>query len=196
MAFEWSCGVLLCQNSFPLPCVCVCVCFSKKRMDNCPTLLKRVCCVQYNLPHPSLKLTMTFEWSYVVPLYQNPFPSPLYICVCVFVSLKKRMGNCLTLLKRVCYVQYNLSHPSLKVIIAFEQSCDVPLCQNSFLSPLCVCVCFSKKRMGNCLTLLKRVYCVQYNLLHPPLKVTIALEWSCGVPLCHDPNPWNMNLDA
>ena len=44
-------------------------------------LLKRVCCVQYNLPHP-------------LP------------CVCVFVSQKKekRMGNCPTLLKKVCYV--------------------------------------------------------------------------------------------
>ena len=77
------------RTHFPLPCVYVFVSQKKKkRMGNCPTLLKRVCCVQYNLPHPPLKVTMAFEWSCGVPLCQNFFPSPL--CVCVFVSLKKK----------------------------------------------------------------------------------------------------------
>ena len=108
-------------------------------MGNCSTLLKRVCCVQYNLPHPPLKVTMAFEWSCGVPLCKNPFSSLL--CVCVLVSQKRKNGNCLTLLKRVCCVQYNLPHPSLKVTMAFKWSCGVPLCQNPFPSPLCVCVC-------------------------------------------------------
>ena len=115
----------------------------KKRMGNCPTLLKRVCCVQYNLPHLSLKVTMTFEWSCGVPLYQNLFLFLFPLCVCVCFS-KKRMGNCPTLLKRVCCVQYNLPHPPLKVTMTFEWSCGVSLCQNPFLSPLYVCVCFLK----------------------------------------------------
>ena len=57
-------------------------------MGNCPTLLKKVCYMQYNLPHPPLKVTMAFEWNCGVPSCQNPFPSPL--CVCVFVSQKKK----------------------------------------------------------------------------------------------------------
>ena len=148
MTFEWSCGILLCWNPFPSPlCVCVCVCLflqkKKKRMSNCLTLLKRVCCVQYNLPYPPLKVTMTFEWSCGVLLCQNPFPSPLCVCVCMCLFLKKkRMGNYPTLFKRVCYVQYNLPHPPLKVTMTFEWSCGMPLCQNLFRSPLCVCVWF------------------------------------------------------
>ena len=149
MAFEWSCSVPLCQNLFPSPlcvCVCVCVCFSKKKKEgNCLillkkvyTLLKRVCYVQYNSFHPPLKVTMAFEWSCDVSLCQNPFLSPL--CVCVFISPKKekekKKDNCPTLLKRVCYVQYNLPHPSLKVTMTFEWSCDVSLCQNLFPSSL------------------------------------------------------------
>ena len=132
--------------------------------------------------HPLLKVTMAFEWSCGVPLCQNPFPSPLCVCVCFS---KKRMSNCLILLKIMYYAQYNLSHTPLKVTITFKWNCGVPLYQNLFPSPLCVCVCvdFSKKRMDNCPTLLKRVYYVQYNLLHPPLKVTMAFKWSCGVPL-------------
>ena len=150
-------------------------------MGNYFTLLKRACCVQYNLPHTPLKVTMTFEWSCGVSLCQNPFPSPLCVCVCVFVSQKKkkkRMDNCLTLLKKVCCVQYNLLHPPLKVTIAFEWSCGVPLYQNPLPSPLCVCVCMFI--LPHCL----RQCCVQYNLPHPPLKVIMAFEWSCGVPLC------------
>ena len=149
MAFEWSCSVSLCQNPFSSP-LCVCVCFSKNKKGNCLTLLKRVCCVQYNLPHPPLKVIMAFEWSCSVPLYQNLFHTPLCVYVCVFVSKKKkekkRKGNCLTLLRRVCCVQYNLSHPPLKVTMAFEWNCGVFLYQNLFPSPLCVCVCFLKKK--------------------------------------------------
>ena len=148
MAFEWSCDVHLYQNPFFSPlCVCLCVCFSKKkkRMGNYPTLLKKVCCVQYNLPHPSSKVTMAFEWSCGVLLCQNSFPLPC-VCVCVCFS-KKRMDNCPTLLKKVCCVQYNLPHPPLKVTMAFEWSCGVPLCQNFCPSLLCVCVCFSKKKI-------------------------------------------------
>ena len=148
-------------------------------MDNCPTLLKRVCCVQYNLLHPLLKVTMAFEWCCDVPLYQNLFPSPL--CMCVFVSQKKKkktMGNCLTLFKKMCCVQYNLLHPPLKVTMAFEQSYGVPLCQKPLPSPLCVCVCMFV--LPHCL----RQCCVQYNLPHPPLKVIMAFEQSCGEPLC------------
>ena len=63
-----------------------------------------------------------------------------HVCVCLF--LKKKKGNCPTLLKKVCCIQYNLPHPPLKVIMTFEWSCGVFLCQNPFLSPLCVCVCF------------------------------------------------------
>ena len=138
MTFEWSCGVSLCQNIFLSP-LCVCVFVSpKKKRGNCPTLLKRVCYVQYNLSHPPLKITMAFEWSCSVSLCQNPFSSPLCVCVCFS---KNKKGNCLTLLKRVCCVQYNLPHPPLKVIMAFEWSCGVPLYQNLFPSPLCVCVC-------------------------------------------------------
>ena len=33
----------------------------KKKKDNCPTLLKKVCCILYNLPHPFLKATMAFQ---------------------------------------------------------------------------------------------------------------------------------------
>ena len=112
----------------------------KKRMGNCPTLLKRVCCVQYNLSHLSLKVTMTFEWSCGVPLYQNLFLFLFPLCVCVCFSKKKRTGNYPILLKRVCCVQYNLSHPPLKVTMTFEWSCGVPLCQNPFFSSLCVCL--------------------------------------------------------
>ena len=122
-------------------------------MSNCPTLLKRVYCIQYNLPYSLLKVIMTFEWSYGVPLCQNHFPfSLVYVCVCVFVSKKKekkekeRMGNCLTLLKRVCCVQYNLSHPPLKVTMTFEWSCSMFLCQNQFSSPLCVYVSPKEKK--------------------------------------------------
>ena len=140
MTFEQSCGVPLCQNLFPSP-LCVCVCFSKKRMGNYPTVLKRVYCVQYNLSHPPLKVTMTFEWSYDMSLCQNPFSSPLRMCVCLFL---KKKGNCLTLLKRVCYVQHNLPHHPLKVIMVFEWSCGVLLYQNLFLSPLRVCVFVSQ----------------------------------------------------
>ena len=77
---------------FFLPCVCVFISQKKKKKTkkgNCSTLLKRVCCVQYNLPHLLLKVTMTFEWSCGVPLCQNPFSSPLCVC-CVFVSFKKK----------------------------------------------------------------------------------------------------------
>ena len=129
-----------------LSLVYTCVYFSKKkkkRMDNCPTLLKKVCRVQYNLPHPPLKVIMAFEWSCDMSQCQNPFPSPLYVCV--FVSQKNKKGNCPTLLKRVCSVQYNLPHLPLKVIMAFEQNCSVPLCQNPFPSLLCVFV-FQKKK--------------------------------------------------
>ena len=80
-----------------------------------------------------------------MPLYQNSFPSLLCVCVCFS---KKKIGNCLTLFKRVCYVQYNLSHPLLKVTMTFKWSYGVPLCQNLFSSPLCVCVCFKKKIHG------------------------------------------------
>ena len=48
--------------------------------------LKRMFCVQYNLPHHSLKVFMAFEWSCGVPLCYNLFPSPL----CGFVSSKKK----------------------------------------------------------------------------------------------------------
>ena len=107
------------------------------------------------------------------------------------------MGHCSTLLKRVCCVQYNLSHHPLKVIMTFEWSCGVLLCQNLFPSPLCVCVFVSQKKkrkkkewvivphcLGEC------VVCnVQYNLPHPPLKVTMAFEWSYSVPLCQNQFP-------
>ena len=63
----------------------------KKRMSNCHTLLKRVFCMQYSLPHLHLKVTMTFEWSCGVLLCQNSFLSPL--CVCVFVSQKSMTNN-------------------------------------------------------------------------------------------------------
>ena len=135
-------------------------------MGNCSTLLKRVCCVQYNLPHPPLKVTMAFEWSCGVPLCQNPFPSPLCVCVCVCVCFsKKRMGNCPTLLKRVCCVQYNLPHPPLKVTMAFEWSCGVRLCQNPFPSPFCVCVCVFVSQKKECVIVsycLKE--CVVYSI--------------------------------
>ena len=49
---------------------------------NSPIFLKRVYCVQYNLPHPLLKVTMSFEWTCGMPLCQNPFSSPLCVCVC------------------------------------------------------------------------------------------------------------------
>ena len=144
-------------------------------MDNCSTLLKKVCRVQYNLPHPPLKVIMAFEWSCDMSQCQNPFPSPLYVCV--FVSQKNKKGNCPTLLKRVCSVQYNLPHLPLKVIMAFEQNCSVPLCQNPFPSLLCVCSFFKKKKKkDNCSTLLKKVCCVQFNLLYPLLKVNMAFE--------------------
>ena len=47
------------------------------------------------------------------------------VYMCVFISLKrgkkkKRMGNCLTLFKRECYVSYNLLYPSLKVTMEFD----------------------------------------------------------------------------
>ena len=75
--------------SFSLVCVCVCVClFLKKRMGNCPTLFEKVYCMQYNLPHPPLKVTMAFKWSCGVLLCQNLFSSPL--CVCVFASQEKK----------------------------------------------------------------------------------------------------------
>ena len=38
------------------------------------------------------------------------------------------------------------SNYSTKVTMAFEWNCGMLLCQNPFLSPLCVCVCFSKKK--------------------------------------------------
>ena len=65
-------------------------------MGNYPTLLKRVCCVQYNLPHPPLKVTITFEWSCGVPLCQNLFPSPLCVCVYLFLKKKKKKKRSLT----------------------------------------------------------------------------------------------------
>ena len=76
----------------------------------------------------------------------NPFSSPLYMCVCVCVFVSK--DNCPTLLKRVCYVQYNLSHIFLKVTIIFEQSLwCVFILEPIFLSLMCVCVCvFLKKK--------------------------------------------------
>ena len=164
-------------------------------MGNCPTLLKRVCCVQYNLLHPPLKIIMAFE-SMLLCTFVLELISLSFMCVCVCVCFsKKRIGNCPTLLKRMCCVQYNLPHPSLKITMTFQWNCGVLLCQKLFLSPLCVCVyvcvClfFLKKRLGNCPTLLKRVCCVQYNLFHPPLKVTMFFEWSCGVPLCQNPFP-------
>ena len=92
---EWSYGMPLCQNHFSsLLCVCVCVCvcvclFVSKKNGNCPTSLKRVCCVQYNLHHPSLKVIMVFKWSCNMPLCQNLFPSPLCVCVCVFLKNTK-----------------------------------------------------------------------------------------------------------
>ena len=52
-----------------------------------------------------------------------------YVCVFVYQKRKeKRMGNCSTLLKKVYYVYYNLSFSSLKVIMAFKWSYDVPFC--------------------------------------------------------------------
>ena len=184
--------VCLCvRTHLSLPCVYVCLFFKKK--GNCPSLLKRVCYVQYNLPHPLLKVTMAFEWSCSALLCQNIFPSLLHVCVRVCFKKKKNgiiVPHCL----RKCVMWYNLPHHSLKVTMTFEWSCNVSLCQNHFPSPLCMCVCFSKKRIGNCPTLLKRVCCVQYNLFHPPLKVTMAFEWSCGVPLCQNsfPSPLSM----
>ena len=60
----------------------------------------------------------------------------------------------------------------LKVIMIFEWNCGVSFVKIHFpLSSVCVFVS-QKKRMGNYLTLLKRVYCVQYNLSHPPLKLS------------------------
>ena len=90
MTFKQNCSVPLQQNTFPSP-LCVCICFSKKKKSNCPTLLKRVCCVQYNLPHPPLKVTITFEWSCGVLLCQNPFFS--FLCVCICFSKKKNNNN-------------------------------------------------------------------------------------------------------
>ena len=82
----------------------------------------------------------------------------------------------------------SLAPPSLKSYHDFgvELWCAFVL-EPLSLSLVCVCVFVSKKkkkRMGNCPTLLKRVCCVLYNLPHPPLKVTMTFEWSCGVPLC------------
>ena len=52
----------------------------------------------------------------------------------------------------------------------------------------CVCVFVyqkrKEKRMGNCSILLKRVYCVYYNLSFSSLKVIMAFKWSYGVPFC------------
>ena len=83
-------------------------------------------------------VTYINQKSIIKPISLSP------VCVCLF--LKKRMGNCLILLKRVCFVQYNLSHPSLTVTMAFEWSCGMLLCQNSFPSPLCVCLFLEKKK--------------------------------------------------
>ena len=46
----------------------------------------------------------------------------IYVCIYFFKKekKKKRMGNCLTLFKRECYVSYNLLYPSLKVTMAFD----------------------------------------------------------------------------
>ena len=81
--------------SLSLVCVCVCL-FLKKRVGNCPTLFERVYCMQYNLPHPPLKVTMAFKWSCGVLLCQNLFSSPL--CVCVFASQGKKKKMHITFL--------------------------------------------------------------------------------------------------
>ena len=47
----------------------------------------------------------------------------IYVCIYFFKKgkkKKKRMGNCLTLFKRECYVSYNLLYPSLKVTMEFD----------------------------------------------------------------------------
>ena len=85
MAFKWSCDVFLCYNLFSSS-LYVCL-FLKKEEDNCLILLKRECCVQYNLFYSPLKVTVAFEWSYSIPLCQNLFSSLL--CVC-FVSRRKK----------------------------------------------------------------------------------------------------------
>ena len=79
------CDVFLCYNLFSSS-LYVCL-FLKKEEDNCLILLKRVCCVQYNLFYSPLKVTVAFEWSYSIPLCQNLFSSLL--CVC-FVSRRKK----------------------------------------------------------------------------------------------------------
>ena len=90
MVFQWSYDVPLSQNFF-FSFLYVFVFQKKKKKSNCPTLLKKVCCVQYNLPHHPLKVTVDFEWSCGIFLCQNSFPCPL--CVCVFVSKKKKSNN-------------------------------------------------------------------------------------------------------
>ena len=183
---------------YSIPKLYVCVCFSKERMGSCPALLKRVCYVQYNLPHPLLKVTMAFDGVVVCLCFRIHFPLP---CVCVCLFLKKRMGNCPTLFKRVCCVQYNLHHPSpLKVTMAFEWSYGMLLCQNPFPSPLYVCVClFLKKEKEKKEWVIVPHYlrkcvmcCVLYNLLYSPLKVTMPFEWSYGVPLYQNRFPFSL----
>ena len=71
---------------------CVCVCFSKKKKKKKRVIVPHYlteCCVQYNLPHNFLTVTMTFEYSCSIFLCQNPFPTSL----CVFVSKLKKIIN-------------------------------------------------------------------------------------------------------
>ena len=75
--------------SFKIPKIrCVCLFLKKKKKNGLivPHYLIE-CCVWYNLSHPPLKVTMTFQWSCSC---QNPFLSPLCVCVCVCLFLKKK----------------------------------------------------------------------------------------------------------
>ena len=61
-----------------------------------------------------------------------------------------------------------------------------------FLVCVCVCVCFSKKEKEKkewviVLRCLQECVVCSITYPHPPLKVTMAFEWSCGVLLC-----WNL----
>ena len=93
------------RTTFSLPCVCVCVFLKKKKgMGNCPTLLKRVCCM-YSITCPTLFKSYHGFWVELWCAFMLESLSLSLVCLCVCVCFsKKKKGNCLTLLKRVCCV--------------------------------------------------------------------------------------------